>query len=62
MFWVKTCVKISYAQNERASLYIHAAILDSSSLPTSHIDQILQVFLGSIRSPAFIHDIGCGQE
>lgn len=38
------------------------AILDSSTLPTPHNDLALQVFLGSIRSPAFIHYIGCGQE
>lgn len=39
-----------------------AATLDSSTLPTPHNDLTLQVFLGSVRSPAFIHNIGCGQE
>lgn len=59
------CENTSRTKRKILTLYIHGRnpkLVDPFHVCTLHIDLNLQVFLGSVRPPAFIHNIGCGQE
>lgn len=59
---MQTCVGIHHEQNDKVlAQYIHGRnpkLVD----PLHEPDLTLQVFLGPVRPPTFIHNIGCGQE